>query len=112
MKLIGKWQGLDEIKGASVLKLALSVGNITSGAAGMIYAMPPTIYFDDNLFFEVRADEKAKKFIPRPESQVQLHPKTTPPYEHSSFPMATRRESLGTIGLHREILNHHHDHKN
>jgi hypothetical protein len=43
MKLIGKWQGLDEVKGTSVLKLALSVGNITSGAAGMVYAMPPQV---------------------------------------------------------------------
>jgi hypothetical protein len=70
MKLIGKWQVLDEVKGASVLRLALSVGNITSGAAGMVYAMPPQLYFDDNLFFEVREDEKRKKYIPRPESQV------------------------------------------
>ena len=73
MKLIGKWQGLEEIRGASVLKLALSVGNITSGAAGMVYAMPPKLYFDDNLFFEVHEDEKKKKFIPRGESQVGLH---------------------------------------
>jgi hypothetical protein len=107
MKLIGKWQGLDEVKGASVLKLALSVGNITSGAAGMIYAMPPTIYFDDNLFFEVRADEKAKKFIPRPESQVQLHGKTT--NDHSTFPMSNRRDSLNG---HRDSLSNHHDHRN
>ena len=70
MKLIGKWQGLEKIKGASVLKLALSVGNITSGAAGMVYAMPPQLYFDDNLFFEVREDEKRKKYFPRPDSQV------------------------------------------
>ena len=73
MKLIGKWQGLEEIRGASVLKLALSVGNITSGAAGMVYAMPPKLYFDDNLFFEVHEDEKKKKFIPRGESQAAIH---------------------------------------
>ena len=70
MKLIGKWQGLEKVKGASVLKLALSVGNITSGAAGMVYAMPPQLYFDDNLFFEVREDEKRRKYIPRPDSEV------------------------------------------
>ena len=70
MKLIGKWQGLERVKGASVLKLALSVGNITSGAAGMVYAMPPQLYFDDNLFFEVREDEKRRKYIPRPDSEV------------------------------------------
>ena len=70
MKLIGKWQGLERVKGASVLKLALSVGNITSGAAGMVYAMPPQLYFDDNLFFEVHEDEKRRKYIPRPDSEV------------------------------------------
>ena len=74
MKLIGKWQGVDKVRVASVLKLALSVGNITSGAADMVYAMPPQLYFDDNQFFEVREDEKKKKYIARPESQVFEHP--------------------------------------
>jgi len=32
--MIGKWQKLEELRGASVLNLALSVGNISSGAAG------------------------------------------------------------------------------
>ena len=35
------------------MKLALSVGKITSGAVNIENSMPMEVYFDDNLFFEV-----------------------------------------------------------
>ena len=55
MKIIGKWQGLDSLRGTSVLKLALSVGNITSGAAGMVYAMPPR-YLRSYPWFKIKQE--------------------------------------------------------
>ena len=39
--------------GMTVMKLALSVGKITSGAINIENSMPMEVYFDDNLFFEV-----------------------------------------------------------
>ena len=59
MKAIGNWQHLDSAyhKGMTVMKLALSVGKITSGAAKIQSHMPIDAYFDDNLFFEVNEDE-------------------------------------------------------
>ena len=107
MKLIGKWQGLEEIRGASVLKLALSVGNITSGAAGMVYAMPPKLYFDDNLFFEVHEDEKKKKFIPRDESQVALHQGKFD-VEQGHYPMVNRTNGDRSNGDSHHSLNSRH----
>merc|ERR1719376_1741277 len=59
MKAVGNWQHLDSAyhKGMTVMKLALSVGKITSGAAQVETKMPVEAYFDDNLFFEVNEDE-------------------------------------------------------
>ena len=59
MKLIGRWQHLDSAyhKGMTVMKLALQVGRITSGAAKIEASMPMEVYFDDNLFFEVHDEE-------------------------------------------------------
>jgi len=55
MRFIGEWQHLDSAyhKGMTVMKLALSVGKITSGAVNIENSMPMEVYFDDNLFFEV-----------------------------------------------------------
>lgn len=59
MKFIGRWQHLDSAyhKGMTVMKLALQVGKITSGAANIEASMPMEVYFDDNLFFEVHDEE-------------------------------------------------------
>jgi len=61
MKAIGRWQHLDSAyhKGMTVMKLALQVGKITSGAANIETSMPMEVYFDDNLFFEVHDEEDA-----------------------------------------------------
>jgi hypothetical protein len=55
MKLIGRFQRLDETyrHGATVVKLALAVGNISGGGIGLNHMMPQEAFFDDNLFFEV-----------------------------------------------------------
>merc|ERR1719167_130303 len=61
MKAIGRFQHLDSAyhKGMTVMKLALQVGKITSGAANIETSMPMEVYFDDNLFFEVADEEDA-----------------------------------------------------
>ena len=46
-------------KGMTVMKLALSVGKITSAAGGVEANLPTECYFDDNLFFEVHDDDDA-----------------------------------------------------
>jgi ammonium transporter Rh len=59
MKLIGRFQRLDETyrHGATVVKLALAVGNISGGGIGLNHMMPQEAFFDDNLFFEVNEDK-------------------------------------------------------
>jgi len=60
MKAVGNWQHLDTAyhKGMTVMKLASSVGKITSGAAQIETDIPIECYFDDNLFFEVNEEEE------------------------------------------------------
>ena len=72
MKAIGNWQHLDAAyhKGMTVMKLALSVGKITSGAANIKGQMPIEAYFDDNLFFEVNEDEEAPEEIQQEQTVV------------------------------------------
>ena len=40
----------------TILKLALSVGSLTSGVIDTAAHMPIDAYFDDNIFFEVHED--------------------------------------------------------
>ena len=60
MKGIGSWQHLDKAyhKGMTVMKLALTVGNLTAGAVDIKGQLPIEAYFDDNLFFEVNEDQE------------------------------------------------------
>lgn len=69
MRSVGRWQHLESAyhKGMTVMKLALSVGKITSGAADISAEMPIEAYFDDNLFFEVNeSDDEDDDEAPAP----------------------------------------------
>lgn len=65
LKCIGSWQRLDETyrHNATVVQLALSVGNISGGGIGLKHLMPKEAFFDDNLFFEVHDDVKRESIV-------------------------------------------------
>ena len=61
MRFVGKWQNLDNVnyKGATVMKLVLSVGKIAGGTIDPnLMVNPSEQYFDDSLFFEVNEDDE------------------------------------------------------
>ena len=65
MRIIANFERLDEHHrpNQTILKLALSVGNLTGKALGVRgNILPDEAYFDDHLFFEVH-EVKLKCFI-------------------------------------------------
>ncbi len=63
MRMIAKFERLDEHHrpNQTILKLALSVGNLTGQALGVRgNIMPEEAYFDDHLFFEVHEVMKSE----------------------------------------------------
>jgi len=94
MRMIAKFERLDEHHrpNQTILKLALSVGNLTGQALGVRgNIMPEEAYFDDHLFFEVHEDEKIKKVI------IKDHKGKKRNYDH-------RRDSVSFHEMHRDSL--------
>ena len=89
LRLIERWQHLDEAyhRGMTILRLALSVGSLTSGVVDTAAHMPVDAYFDDNIFFEVHEDNEADMM---PEQNVIIKDKTG---QERKF----RRQSISTI---------------
>ena len=71
----------------TILKLALSVGSLTSGVVDSSAHMPVDAYFDDNIFFEVHEDNEAEMM---PEQNVIVKDK-------SGIERKFRRQSIATI---------------
>jgi hypothetical protein len=71
----------------TILRLALSVGSLTSGVVDTAAHMPVDAYFDDNIFFEVHEDNEAEMM---PEQNVVLKDKT-------GIERKYRRQSITTI---------------
>ena len=71
----------------TILKLALSVGSITSGPVDVHSQMPVEAYFDDNIFFHVHEDNEAEIM---PEQNVVITDRTG---QERKF----RRQSISTI---------------
>jgi len=94
MRMIAKFERLEEHHrpNQTILKLALSVGNLTGQALGVRgNIMPEEAYFDDHLFFEVHEDEKIKKVI------IKDHKGKKRNYDH-------RRDSVSFHEMHRDSL--------
>jgi len=86
---IERWQHIDDAyhRGMTILRLALSVGSLTSGVVDATAHMPVDAYFDDNIFFEVHEDNEAEMM---PEQNVVIKDKTG---QERKF----RRQSISTI---------------
>jgi len=94
MRMIAQFERLDEHHrpNQTILKLALSVGNLTGKALGVRgNIMPEEAYFDDHLFFEVHEDEKIKKVI------IKDHKGKKRNYDH-------KRDSVSFHEMHRDSL--------
>ena len=86
---IERWQHIDDAyhRGMTILRLALSVGSLTSGVVDATAHMPVDAYFDDNIFFEVHEDNEAEMM---PEQNVVIKDK-------SGRERKYRRQSISTI---------------
>lgn len=71
----------------TILRLALSVGSLTSGVVETAAHMPVEAYFDDNIFFEVHEDNEAEML---PEQNVVIKDQTGGERKY-------RRQSVTTI---------------
>jgi hypothetical protein len=94
MRMIAQFERLDEHHrpNQTILKLALSVGNLTGKALGVRgNIMPEEAYFDDHLFFEVHEDEKMQKVI------IKDHKGKKRNYDH-------RKDSVSFHEMHRDNL--------
>lgn len=95
MRIIANFERLDEHHrpNQTILKLALSVGNLTGKALGVKgNLLPDEAYFDDHLFFEVHEDEKVKKVVIKDKKGHKRN------YDH-------RRDSMQFHEMHRDSVN-------